>query len=110
VLAIADFIGSTTQLLDYTKHSADRSFIVGTETGILHQMIKNSPEKTFIPAPPTNSCACNDCPHMKLNTLEKLYLCMKYELPELLMDEELRLAAKKPIDRMMQLSNELGIV
>ena len=110
VLAIADFIGSTTQLLDYTKHSTDRSFIVGTETGILHQMIKNSPDKTFIPAPPTNSCACNDCPHMKLNTLEKLYLCMKYELPELLMDEELRLAAKKPIDRMMQLSNELGIV
>jgi len=110
VLAIADFIGSTTQLLDYTKHSTDRSFIVGTETGILHQMIKNSPDKTFIPAPPTNSCACNDCPHMKLNTLEKLYLCMKYELPELLMDEDLRLAAKKPIDRMMQLSNELGIV
>jgi quinolinate synthase len=72
-------------------------------------MAKNAPEKTFIPAPPDNHCACNDCPHMKLNTLEKLYLCMEYELPELLMDEELRLAAKKPIDRMLALSKELGI-
>ncbi|HMT34523.1 MAG: quinolinate synthase NadA [Bacteroidetes bacterium] len=109
VLAIADFIGSTTQLLNYAQHNPAQSFIVGTETGILHQMIKNAPTKTFIPAPPNNSCACNDCPHMKLNTLEKLYLCMKYELPELLMDETLRLAAKKPIDRMLQLSDELGI-
>jgi quinolinate synthase len=72
-------------------------------------MSKNSPEKILIPAPPNNSCACNDCPHMKLNTLEKLYLCMKYEVPELLMDEELRIAAKRPIDRMLQLSDELGI-
>jgi quinolinate synthase len=110
VLAIADFIGSTTQLLQYAKNDVSNSFIVATESGILHQMMKDAPHKTFIPAPPDNSCACNDCPHMKLNTLEKLYLCMKYELPELLMDEELRLAAKKPIDRMMQLSNELGIV
>ena len=109
VLAIADFIGSTTQLLNYAQNNPAQEFIVGTETGILHQMIKNAPTKTFIPAPPNNSCACNDCPHMKLNTLEKLYLCMKYELPELLMDEELRLAAKKPIDRMLQLSDELGI-
>ncbi len=109
VLAIADFIGSTTQLLNYAQHNPAQSFIVGTETGILHQMIKNAPTKTFIPAPPNNSCACNDCPHMKLNTIEKLYLCMKYELPELLMDETLRLAAKKPIDRMLQLSDELGI-
>ncbi|MBK8143801.1 MAG: quinolinate synthase NadA [Bacteroidetes bacterium] len=109
VLAIADFVGSTTQLLQYAQTNPAQEFIVGTETGILHQMIKNAPTKTFIPAPPNNSCACNDCPHMKLNTLEKLYLCMKYELPELLMDEELRLAAKKPIDRMLQLSDELGI-
>lgn len=109
VLQMADFIGSTTQLLDYTKRDKAISFIVATETGILHQMIKNTPEKTFIPAPPNNSCACNDCPHMKLNTLEKLYLCMKYELPELLMDETLRLAAKKPIDRMLALSEQLGI-
>lgn len=109
VLEIADFIGSTTQLLNYTAKSDAQSFIVATETGILHQMIKNAPDKTFIPAPPNNSCACNDCPHMKLNTLEKLYLCMKYELPELTMDEDLRLAAKKPIDRMLELSDALGI-
>jgi len=109
VLAIADFIGSTTQLLQYAKNDVSNSFIVATESGILHQMVKDAPHKTFIPAPPDNSCACNDCPHMKLNTLEKLYLCMKYELPELLMDEELRLAAKMPIDRMLYLSSQLGI-
>jgi quinolinate synthase len=99
-LELADFIGSTTALLGYTRKSDAKKFIVATETGILHQMIKDAPNKTFIPAPPNNACACNDCPHMKLNTLEKLYLCMKYELPELLMDEELRLAAKRPIDKM----------
>jgi quinolinate synthase len=109
VLAIADFIGSTTQLLQYAKNDSCQEFIVATETGILHQMMKDAPHKTFIPAPPNNACACNDCPHMKLNTLEKLYLCMKYELPELLMDEELRLAAKKPIDKMLELSAQLGI-
>jgi len=109
VLAIADFIGSTTQLLKFTKDHSAHTFIVGTETGILHQMAKNAPEKTFIPAPPDNHCACNDCPHMKLNTLEKLYLCMKNELPALTMDEDLRLAAKKPIDRMLELSAQLGI-
>lgn len=109
VLQLADFIGSTTQLLNYSKNDSANSFIVATETGILHQMVKDSPNKTFIPAPPNNACACNDCPHMKLNTLEKLYLCMQYELPELTMDEELRLAAKKPIDRMLEISNRLGI-
>jgi quinolinate synthase len=109
VLAIADYIGSTTQLLNYVENDASTTFIVATETGILHQMIKKAPEKTLIPAPPNNACACNDCPHMKLNTLEKLYLCLKYELPELTMDEELRLAAKKPIDRMLELSNQLEI-
>ena len=109
VLALADFVGSTSQMLEFTQKDPSTSFIVGTETGILHQMMRGAPEKTFIPAPPNNSCACNDCPHMKLNTLEKLYLCMKYELPELLMDEELRLAAKKPIDKMLELSKQLGI-
>ena len=73
------------------------------------QMMKASPNKTFIPAPPTNSCACNDCPHMKLNSLEKLYLCMEYETPEITMDEELRLAAKKPIDRMLEISRHYGL-
>lgn len=109
VLALADFIGSTSQLLAFSKENTCNTFIVATETGILHQMIKAAPDKTFIPAPPNNACACNDCPHMKLNTLEKVYLCMKYELPELKMEEELRLAAKRPIDRMLELSDKLGI-
>ena len=82
---------------------------MATETGILHQMQKASPDKTFIPAPPNNSCACNDCPHMKLNTLEKLYLCLKYELPEILMDENLRVAAKKPIEEMLKISAHYGL-
>ena len=110
VLALADFIGSTTQLLKYSISDQTTQFIVATETGILHQMQQDCPNKTFIPAPPNNSCACNDCPHMKLNTLEKLYLCMKYELPEITMDETLRLAAKKPMDRMMQISKAAGLI
>jgi quinolinate synthase len=109
VLAIADYIGSTTGLLKYTEKSDANEFIVVTETGILHQMQKNNPGKTFIPAPPNNSCACNDCPHMKLNTLEKLYLCMEYETPEITMDEDLRLAALKPIQRMLDISKQYGL-
>ena len=109
VLNVADFIGSTTGLLKFTKNDNTKEFIVATETGILHQMQKLNPDKTFIPAPPNNSCACNDCPHMKLNTLEKLYLCLKYELPEILMDEDLRLAAKKPIDKMLKISAQYGL-
>lgn len=109
VLDVADFIGSTTGLLNFTKTSADREFIVATETGILHQMIKLSPEKTFIPAPPNNACACNDCPHMKLNTIEKLYLCLKYEVPELILPEDVRLKALKPIQRMLEISKQHGL-
>src|SRR6187200_2337473 len=109
VLRIADFIGSTTGLLKYTQKDDAKEFIVVTETGILHQMMKSSPEKIFIPAPPNNSCACNDCPHMKLNSLEKLYLCMEYETPEITMDEQLRIAAKKPIDRMLEISAKAGL-
>jgi quinolinate synthase len=109
VLGMADFIGSTTQLLKYTVQNDTQTFIVATEAGILHKMKQSVPNKTLIAAPPDNSCACNDCPHMKLNTLEKLYLCMEYETPEILMDEELRLAAKKPIERMLTLSKQLGI-
>jgi len=86
-----------------------KEFIVATESGIIHQMVKSSPHKTFIPAPPNNSCACNDCPHMKLNTLEKLYLAMEYETPEITMEEEIRLAAKKPIDRMLEISAKAGL-
>ena len=109
ILKMADYIGSTTGLLKYTMENDHKEYIVATETGILHQMQKNSPQKTFIPAPPNNSCACNDCPHMKLNTLEKLYLCMKYEIPEITMDEEIRIAAKKPIDKMLEISRLAGL-
>lgn len=110
VLRIADFIGSTTQLLRYAVTDSCNEFIVATETGILHQMQKDAPNKNFIPAPPTNNCACNDCPYMKLNSLEKLYLCMEYETPEILMEEQLRLAAKKPIDRMLEISRAAGLL
>ena len=110
VLAEADFIGSTTQLLAYVKNTNHPAYIVATEAGILHQMQKQAPGKTLIPAPPDNHCACNDCPHMKRNTLEKVYLCMKYEQPELLMDEELRIAAKKPLDRMLEISAKAGLI
>lgn len=109
VLRIADYIGSTTGLLKYTQTDSATEYIVGTETGILHQMMKASPHKTFIPAPPDNGCACNDCPHMKLNSLEKVYLCMEYETPAIHMDEALRLAAKKPIDRMLEISAAAGL-
>jgi quinolinate synthase len=110
VLREAEFIGSTTQLLKFTQTDAAMSFIVATETGILHQMRQLAPDKTFIPAPPDNACACNDCPHMKLNTLEKVYLALKYEAPEITMDEEVRLAARKPIDRMLELSRQFGLL
>jgi quinolinate synthase len=109
ILKIADFVGSTTGLLKYTIENEATEFIVATETGILHQMEKSSPNKKFIPAPPDNGCACNDCPHMKRNTLEKIYLCMKYETPDIIMDEALRLAAKKPIDRMLEISKQAGL-
>lgn len=109
LLKIADFVGSTTGLLKYTMNDEAQEYIVATETGILHQMEKASPHKKFIPAPPNNECACNDCPHMKRNTLEKVYLCMKYEKPDIVMDEKLRLAAKKPIDRMLDISRQAGL-
>jgi quinolinate synthase len=109
VLEKADFIGSTTALLNFSKKNNCNEFIVATETGILHQMQKASPGKTFIPAPPNNSCACNDCPHMKLNTLEKIYIALKYEQPELLMSDELLKNAKKPILKMLELSEKFGL-
>jgi quinolinate synthase len=109
ILRQADYIGSTTALLNYTKKDSGREYIVATEAGILHQMQLASPSKVFIPAPPTSNCVCNDCPHMKLNTLEKLYLCMQYEQPELLMEEELMVAAKKPIGRMLEISARFGL-
>jgi quinolinate synthase len=109
VLRMADFIGSTTALLRYTQSSTAKEFIVGTESGILHQMKISSPEKIFIPAPPETNCACNDCPYMKLNTLEKLYLCMEYEVPEILMSRELIEKGRIPIDRMLEISKQYGL-
>jgi quinolinate synthase len=109
ILDIADYVGSTTGILNFSKKDDAREYIVATETGILHQMQKENPGKTFIPAPPNNACACNDCPHMKLNTLEKLYLCMQYEEPEITMNEQLRIAAKKPIERMLEISAQAGL-
>lgn len=109
VLELADFIGSTTALLNYTKSNSSNEFIVATESGILHQMILANPTKQFIPAPPNNNCACNDCPHMKLNTLEKLYNCLKYELPEVSLSSELIEKAKLPIIKMLDISAKLGL-
>jgi quinolinate synthase len=109
VLKVADFIGSTSALLKYTLQNEATEFIVATESGIIHQMQLQAPLKTFIPAPPDNSCACNDCPFMKLNTLEKLYLCMEYEEPQIIMDEQLRIASLKPIERMLEISRRYGL-
>ena len=109
LLEYASFIGSTAALLRYSKESDCNIFIVATESGILHQMQKDAPEKTFIPAPPLNTCACNDCPHMRLNTLEKLYNCLKYEVPEMNLDESLIEEAKRPIVKMLEISEKLGL-
>ncbi len=109
VLDLADFIGSTSSLLKYTLNNPATSFIIATESGIIHQMQIQSPFKTFIPAPPDNMCACNDCPYMKLNTLEKLYLCMEYEEPQIIMEEHLMKAAKRPIERMLEISHQAGL-
>ncbi|NJK34441.1 MAG: quinolinate synthase NadA [Oscillatoriales cyanobacterium SM2_2_1] len=104
VLQHATFIGSTTALLKYSAQSASGAFIVATEPGVIHQMQKRSPDKQFIPAPPMNSCACNECPYMRLNTLEKIYLCMRDRTPEVTLPEELGLAALKPLQRMLAMS------
>lgn len=104
ILRMADFVGSTTALLKYTISDSARKYIVGTETGILHQMKKASPDKEFIEGPPVGSCSCNECPHMKLNTLEKLYLCLRDLSPRLEMPAELRDKARVAIDRMLALS------
>jgi len=109
ILEMADYIGSTTGLLNYTINNPAKEFIVATESGILHQMQKDNPAKTFIPAPPNNSCACNDCPHMKRNTLEKLYLCMKNEQPEIFVPQHIIERAVKPIERMLEISARLGL-
>jgi quinolinate synthase len=104
VLRHANYIGSTTALLKYCQQSSQETFIVATEPGIIHQMQKAAPHKHFIPAPAMNNCACNECPHMRLNTLEKLYLAMKNRTPEIAMPEDIRLAALRPIQRMLEMS------
>jgi len=109
ILRQADYIGSTTGLLKYTINNPSDTFIVATESGIIHQMQKANPSKTFIPAPPNNACACNDCPHMKLNTLEKLYNAMKYELPEIDLPMSVIERARKPIERMLEISEQYGL-
>ena len=105
VLRHADFIGSTSEIRLFARESEKMKFIVATEEGILHQMRKDRPGKEFIPAPPESGCQCNQCPHMRLNTIEKLYLCLKHEAPELEMEESIRLRALKPIERMLEMSN-----
>ena len=109
ILNYADYIGSTTGILQYTQTDNSTIYIIATETGILHQMQKQNPSKTFIPLPPNNNCACNNCPYMKLNTLEKIYLCLKYELPEITLSDELITSAQKPIERMLSISKSLGL-
>ncbi|AKQ67524.1 Quinolinate synthetase [Myxococcus hansupus] len=104
VLRHADFIGSTKAILDYAVRSPKQQFIVVTEAGIIHQMKRAAPGKTFIPAPPDNGCACNECPYMRLNTLEKLWRCMKDRTPELTMPEDLREGARAPLQRMLEWS------
>ena len=104
VLRHARYIGSTTALLRYSQQSDSEAFIVATEPGIIHQMQKRMPQKRFIPAPPTNTCACNECPHMRLNTLEKLYWAMKNRAPEITLPEATRAAALKPIQAMLEMS------
>jgi len=108
VLMIADYVGSTTGLLKYSQKSDAERFIVATESGILHQMQKDSPNKVFIPAPSIDStCGCNDCSFMKLNSMEKLYLCLEHEQPELLLSEEIMDKARKPILKMLEISEKL---
>ncbi|MFA8301172.1 MAG: quinolinate synthase NadA [Hyphomicrobiales bacterium] len=110
VLELADFVGSTSAMLKYVKGSDKKKFIVATESGILHQMKKDSPDKEFLIVPSDETCACNDCPYMKLNTMEKLYSCMKNETPAIEMDDEVINSAKISIERMLEISKKLKLI
>jgi quinolinate synthase len=110
VLELADFIGSTTALLQFTSKDVSNKYIVATETGILHKMKMNSPDKTFLVVPSDETCSCNDCPYMKLNTLEKLYAAMLTGKPEIILPVDIMQKARKPIDRMLELSLKLGLI
>jgi quinolinate synthase len=110
VLELADYIGSTTAMLNFTSSDSSKKYIVATETGILHQMQKNSPDKTFIIVPTDETCSCNDCPYMKLNTIKKLYTCMLTEKPEIILDKETINKAAAPINRMLDISRKLKLI
>lgn len=110
IIHISDFVGSTAALLKHTVRSDKKQFIVATESGVIHEMQKQSPSKEFIPAPPDDStCACNECNFMRLNTMQKLYNCLKYEMPEIFVDEEVQKKAIRPIRRMLDISEQLGL-
>jgi quinolinate synthase len=110
VRMVADFIGSTSALLEFTRNDKGKCYIVGTEVGIIHRMKKESPDKTFISAPPRDStCGCSECSFMKLTTIDKIYNCLKFEEPEIFIDKEILYKAKKPIERMMEISDKLGL-
>ncbi len=110
ILEIADFVGSTTGLLNFTKTDPAKKFIVATETGILYQMYLQSPEKEFLVVPSDETCACNDCPYMKLNSMEKLYLALENESPVITLDKQVMEQARKPIERMLEISKKLKII
>jgi len=110
ILEIADFVGSTTGLLNFTKTDPAKKFIVATETGILYQMYLQSPEKEFLVVPSDETCACNDCPYMKLNSMEKLYLALENESPVITLDKQIMEQARKPIERMLEISKKLKII
>jgi quinolinate synthase len=110
IINVSDYVGSTSALLKYTTTSPATAFIVATESGVIHEMKKRSPEKQFIPAPPNDStCACNECSFMRLNTMEKLYKCLRDESPRIEVDEEIRRKAVRPIEKMLELSAKLGL-
>ena len=104
ILKHADHIGSTTSIINFAKNSDETQFIIATEPGVIHQMQKQNPNKEFIPLPNNDGCACNECPHMRLNTLEKMYDALNTLTPEIILPEKLRLEALKPLERMMELS------
>jgi quinolinate synthase len=110
VLELADFVGSTNEMLNFTRKDTSKKYIVATESGILHQMRKDSPGKEFLIVPTNETCSCNDCPYMKLNTLEKLYLCLKNERPEIILATEVIEKAKTPINKMLEISRKAGLI
>lgn len=110
ILELADFIGSTTALLNFTIKDDSKKYIVATETGILHQMKKFSPDKDFIVVPKDETCSCNDCPYMKLNTLDKLYRCLRDETPEIILDRDVIINAARPLERMLAISRQQGLI